>query len=91
MTGVVVRGSEIEVDAELLAEGLQLTPQLALSLLRDGHIASRCERGEEADAGTFRLTFVHDRRRLQLIVDADGRVLERSVTVHRAHARGAAR
>jgi hypothetical protein len=47
-------------------------------LLRNGAITSRCERGIGEDEGRFRLTFFHAGRRLRLVVDADGRILQRS-------------
>jgi hypothetical protein len=78
---------DVEVDASLIAEGLRLPPDLVLPLLREGHIASRFERGVDDDSGKSRLTFVHDRRRLQLVVDEAGRLLERSETVLASPAR----
>lgn len=40
-------------------------------------ITSRCERGVDEDAGTHRLTFYHGVRRLRLVVDDAGAVIER--------------
>jgi hypothetical protein len=47
--------------------------------MRKGTLTSLCERGLDRDAGKFRLTFFHGRRRLRLIVDAAGNVIERAV------------
>lgn len=87
MTSIVFDHGDVEVDASFIAEGLRLSPDLVLSLLREGHITGRFERGEDEDSGRSRLTFVHDRRRLQLVVDEVGRVLEKSETVRGAPAR----
>ena len=46
--------------------------------MREGRITSRFERGEGADAGRFRVTFFHGRRRVRLTLDGDGSVLQRS-------------
>jgi len=80
MTGIVIDRGDVQVDASIIAEGLRLAPALVQSLLREGHIASRLERGVDEDTGKCRLTFVHDRRQLQLVVDATGHVLEQFVT-----------
>lgn len=49
-------------------------------LLRSGQIVSRLERGIDEHAGQHRLTFVHGRRQLQLVVGPDGGLLDESVT-----------
>ena len=66
------------VDAAYLAEALGLAPARVAALMRDGRITSRCEAGQDADAGRFRLTFFHAGRALRLTVDADGRILSRA-------------
>lgn len=80
MTGIVLNHGDVQVDASIVAEGLWLAPALVQPLLRQGRIASRLERGVDDDAGRYRLTFVHGRRQLRLIVDDAGHVLERSAT-----------
>lgn len=67
------------VDAALIADGLGLDPSALQSRMREGYLTSLCERGIDDDAGRFRLTFFHARRRLSLIVDDQGNVIERSV------------
>jgi Family of unknown function (DUF6522) len=47
-------------------------------LMRKGAITSLCERGIDADAGRFRMTFFYKSRRLRLVVDAAGNILQRS-------------
>jgi Family of unknown function (DUF6522) len=49
-----------------------------LSLMREGAITSSCERGIEDDAGRYRLIFFYKSRRLRLIIDEAGRVIQRS-------------
>jgi hypothetical protein len=53
-------------------------------LMRSGAITTSFERGEGDDAGRFRLTFRHGRKHVQLIVDAEGRVLQRTSVNHSA-------
>ena len=68
----------IEVDATIVAEGLGIAPPLLLERLRDGTVTSRCERGVDADAGRYRLTFFGESRRLRLVVDETGAIVQRS-------------
>lgn len=70
---------EINIDAALIASDLELDPATVLEEMRGGRLTSRWERGEDRDAGRYRVTFFHGNRRLSLIVDANGQVLERSV------------
>lgn len=80
MNGIVLDHGDVQVDASIIAEGLWLAPALVQPLMRQGRIASRLERGVDDDAGRYRLTFVHGRRQLRLIVDHAGHVVERSAT-----------
>jgi len=80
MTGIVFEHGDVQVDASIIAEGLRLAPALVQPLMRRGRIASRLERGEDEDAGRYRLTFMHGRRQLTLVLDETGQVLERSAT-----------
>jgi Family of unknown function (DUF6522) len=68
----------IEVDATIVAEGLGIAPTLLLEQLRGGKVTSRCERGTDVDAGHYRLTFFGERRRLRLVVDDTGAIIQRS-------------
>ncbi len=84
MTGIVIEDGNVEVDASVIAAGLQITPALVQSQLREGHIASRLERGEGADEGTYRLTFTFGRLQLQLVVDEAGSILGQTTTTARS-------
>jgi hypothetical protein len=68
----------VEVDAATIAAGFGIAPEHVQSEMRSGRITSICERGVDADAGTFRLNFKKDNRRLRLIVDSGGEVIRRS-------------
>jgi hypothetical protein len=46
--------------------------------MRSGEITSRCEVGEDKDAGLMRLTFFHRGTRFRIVADAAGRILRRS-------------
>lgn len=79
MNHVAFIDGDIEVPAELIAEGLGLPVAELPGLLRSGAITSRCERGVDEDAGRHRLTFFHSGRRLRLVVGDDGRVMRQMV------------
>lgn len=68
----------ISIDAALIAPDLNLDPPGVLEAIRTGHLTALCEQGIAEDAGRFRLTFYHANRQLRVIVDQQGRVLERS-------------
>lgn len=78
MTPIQMADGTVNVEASLIAADLGLDPDNVLESLRSGRLTASCERGVDADAGRFRLTFFHGNRRLRLIVDEEGRVLERS-------------
>jgi hypothetical protein len=75
----------IEVDATVIAEGMGIQPQEVLERLRFGAITTRCEKGMDEDEGRYRLTFLSQSRRLQLIVDVSGKILKRGVIDFGAH------
>lgn len=68
----------VSVDVTLIADDLGLAPAEVLERLRVGGLTAKCEQGIGDDAGRLRLTFYHDSRRLRLIIDRTGRILERS-------------
>lgn len=78
MAEIEFRDAAIEIDAATIAEGLNLAPSEVQDLMRRGAITSLCERGSGDDAGRYRLTFFHGGRRLRLVVDEDGRLIQRS-------------
>lgn len=67
---------EIEVDATLIGEGLELEPSLVQGYLRQGTISSLCERGIDEDDGHYRLTFYFKKRRFRIVTDRAGNVIE---------------
>jgi hypothetical protein len=79
MSAVSIEGGEFNIDAALIAADLCLDPATILEGIRRGKITSLCERGIDADAGHYRLTFFHAQRRLRLVVDKDGTIVHRSV------------
>jgi hypothetical protein len=66
------------VPAEILGTAFALPPAEVPRLMRAGLITSRLEQGQDADAGTHRLTFYHAAQALRLIIDADGWIIKRS-------------
>ena len=78
MNHIAISDSDIEVPAELIAEGLGIPVAEIQSLMREGTITSRCESGVGEDAGRHRLTFFYKGCRLRLIIDGEGRVIQRA-------------
>lgn len=76
---IELAGDCITVDARLIADCLGMTPAAVQAGMREGTITSRCEKGVDADAGRHRLTFFHGSRRLRLLVDEMGVIIQRSV------------
>lgn len=68
----------MQVDPAIVAKGLRLDVETLRAALRDGSVTSLCEKGMEKDAGRFRLTFFSPTRRLRLIGDEGGAVLQTS-------------
>ena len=80
MTGAIeMADGEVTIDAALIASDLELDLATVLEEMRSGRLTSRWERGIDNDAGSYRVTFFHRNRRLCLLVDANGQVLERSL------------
>ena len=79
MSRVEFEQGAVRIDAAIIAAGFAIEPALVQPLMHEGKITSLCERGVDRDVGTFRLSFFHGRRRLRLVVDAAGNVIERSV------------
>ena len=69
---------DIEVPAELIAEGLGVSLAQMQTLMRAGKITGRCESGIDDDAGRHRLTFFCGGRRFRLVIDGEGRVIRRT-------------
>ena len=68
----------IEVEAPVIAEALDLPPEVLMTMVRSGQITSLCERGVDADEGHYRLTFFHRSKRLRFVVDGRGQIVRRS-------------
>ena len=79
MSTVSIQDGEFNIDAALIAADLCLDPAVILEGIRQRKITTLCERGIDAGAGHYRLTFFHAQRRLRLIVDKDGTIIHRSV------------
>jgi hypothetical protein len=72
-------GATFTIPADIIGAALKRNAATIPALVRTGAITMACERGTDADAGTFRLTVSDDRARLRLIVDASGAIINRSV------------
>ena len=79
MTDVIRSDDGFTVDACLIGDALGIDPAHVPALMRQGRITSRCETGEGADAGRFRLSFFHGARTLRLTISTDGTILKRAL------------
>jgi hypothetical protein len=84
MGAIQLGGGAVDIEASLIAADLGLAAAQVLEAMRSGELTATCERGVDEDAGKFRLTFFRANRRLRLIVDESGHVIERSAS--RLHA-----
>ena len=75
---VRLEDGSFEIEATYLAKHFKLDPADVPGLLRSQQIKARCERGEDEDAGRYRLSFRFGASRLSLVVDGKGRVLRRT-------------
>ena len=66
----------IEVDSALIAPGLGLEPAEFKRLLDSGKIRVLCERGTGEDAGAYRASYYLGNRRVRLLLDANGKLLQ---------------
>ena len=78
MTSIEHKAEDFVIDAELLSKAFGFSQDEIKTRMRDGAITSRCETGEGADAGRWRLTFYHRDRACRFIVDAAGTVVSRT-------------
>ncbi|WP_299030942.1 DUF6522 family protein [uncultured Sulfitobacter sp.] len=68
------------IDASDLAKLLDVQASDVIGLMREGAITSRFESGIDEDAGTHRLTFWHNDKRVRFTCDDEGNVLKTSRT-----------
>ena len=73
--GIRWTDGDVEVDASLIARGLNLPIEQFMAELRRGIVYSTTERGIDEDAGRRRLTFRYRSRVFQLIVTTSGEVV----------------
>ncbi len=78
MTNVEIGDEGFVVDAATVAEAFGLSAPDIQPMMRSGAITSRCEKGVDADAGRWRLTFFHAGRAVRLTVDETGKLLTKS-------------
>lgn len=67
---------DIEIDGALVADGLGLPVEDFRALMADGKVQVLCERGTGEDAGRYRASFYHEGRRVRMVVDARGRMID---------------
>jgi hypothetical protein len=67
-----------QVEASVIAAGLDIETGRVLILLRSGEITSKSEQGVGEDAGFHRLTFYYGNRRFRVIIDGIGQIVRGS-------------
>ena len=79
MASLEIEDGTVQIDATIVAEAFGIAPDRLIELMRQGKVTSLSERGMDEDAGKVRLTFFHDNRRLRIVADESGGVIQRSV------------
>ena len=81
MKFVQFENDTFEIDAAIVAEGLQVSPNSLREGMRAGRITGFAERGTGTDAGRRRLTFLSGHRRFRVVIDdRTGEIIQRSST-----------
>lgn len=78
-TSVERDGNDFVLDAALVGGLLGIDPADVATLMRTRHITSVCETGIGADRGTYRLNLFCGSRHARLRINAEGRIISRSV------------
>ena len=78
MSGVTVTAQGFELDAATIAAAFGLDPGVLQEKMRAQEVTGLCEKGVDADAGRFRLTFRYAGRVFRRTVDESGAILSRS-------------
>lgn len=78
MTTVELGDNGFVVEAEVVAEAFGITAASVQGLMQSGAITSRCEKGEDADEGRWRLTFFYNGRAFRLTVDEASNIIGRA-------------
>ncbi|MDO5603982.1 MAG: DUF6522 family protein [Paracoccus sp. (in: a-proteobacteria)] len=78
MADVTREGDAFTVAAPIIADGLDLPEHAIARAMAMGKITTQHERGEDEDAGRFRLSFFYKTKVLRLTVDAGGNILSRA-------------
>jgi hypothetical protein len=74
-TGIHWTEGAVEVDATLVARGLNLPIEQFMAVMRRGIVHSTSERGIGEDEGRFRLTFRYRDRAFRLIATIAGEIV----------------
>jgi len=74
---VSVNDEGATVDVAVLADGLGVEAADIYSLIREGKLTSKFEKGMGNDAGRCRLTFWLGAKRFRILVDAQGNMLKK--------------
>ena len=74
-TGIRYTQGAVEVDATLVARGLNLPVEQFMAEMRRGIVYSTSERGIDEDEGRFRLIFRYRDRVFRLIVTTTGEII----------------
>nr|WP_283827537.1 DUF6522 family protein [Bradyrhizobium diazoefficiens] len=79
VTSIELENGTFQIDATIVAEGLQVSPHSLREGMRAGRITGFVERGTGADAGRHRLSFLSQDRRFRVVIDdRTGEIIQRS-------------
>ncbi len=64
------------MDGAVVAGQLGMETDAFRRLMDAGKISTLCERGTGEDAGKWRVSFYHERKRARFVLDGTGRIIE---------------
>jgi hypothetical protein len=85
MASIELEKEGLCIDAAIIGESLGIDPSAVQARMREGKIRSLCERGVDKDAGRYRLTFFFENRRVRLVLDEQGKIIQRSTVDFGTH------
>ena len=74
----------VEIDATIIAAGLELAVARFRQLMEQGKVSVLCERGIGEDEGLYRASFYHGGKRVRLVVDSDGNLASQDSSIQPA-------
>jgi Family of unknown function (DUF6522) len=83
MSKISFADQTIQIYATLIANGLRMDQETLRKAMQEGHVTRTVEKGEGDVAGHFQVTSHSPSRRMRLLFDAEGTILQTSCATQR--------